>query len=94
MLLNLNTSPKSKIPAPIRHEIALKSIQKEQPITDIANEFGCSRTTVYAQQKVALHAVGQAFTPQEDDKVMFYFPISKNTLRTLVAMLHVTCRAT
>ncbi len=94
MLFNFFTSPKSKIPAPIRQEIALKSLQKEQPIKSIATEFGCSRTTVYAQQKVALHAVGQAFTSVDDDKVMFYLPISKNILRTLVLILHVTCRST
>ncbi len=35
MLFNRNTSLKSKIPAPIRHEIALKSIQKEQPNTEV-----------------------------------------------------------
>ena len=94
MIFNFNTPQKSKISAPIRQEIALKSLEKEQPITDIANEFGCSRTTVYAQQKVALQAVGQAFTPTNDEKVMFYLPISKKTVSTLVIMLHLTCRAT
>jgi hypothetical protein len=95
MTFNFNTPQKSKIPAPIRQEIAIRSIRKEQPIKSLANEFGCSRTTVYAQQKIALNAVEQAFSPQnDDDKVMFYLPISKNILRTLVAILHVTCRST
>jgi hypothetical protein len=94
MLFNFNTSKKSKIPAPIRQEIALRSIRKEQPIKSLANEFGCSRTTVYEQQKIAIQAVGQAFTPHDDDKVLFYLPITKKVIYTLVIMLHLTCRST
>lgn len=93
MLFNFNTSQKSKIPAPIRQEIALKSIRKEQPIKSIANEFGCSRTTVYEQQKVALQAVGQAFSSIDDDKVLFYLPVTKKVICTFVIMLHLICRA-
>ena len=94
MTFNFNTPQKSKIPAQIRQEIALKSIRKEQPIKSLANEFGCSRTTVYEQQKIALQAVGQAFTPIDDDKVLFYLPITKKIIYTLVIMLHLTCRST
>ena len=94
MTFNFNTRQKSKIPAQIRQEIALKSIRKEQPIKSLANEFGCSRTTVYDQQKIALQAVGQAFTPIDDDKVLFYLPITKKIIYTLVIMLHLTCRST
>ncbi len=94
MIFNLNKSHKSKIPAPIRQEIALRSIRKEQPIKSLANKFGCSRTTVYEQQKIALQAVGQAFTPHDDDKVLFYLPITKKVIDTLIIMLHLTCRST
>jgi len=93
MLFTRTTSQKSKIPAAIRKAMALKSIKKEQPIKSIANEFGCSRTTVYEQQKIALQAVGQAFTPQQDDKVLFYLPITKSIIYTMVIILHLTCRA-
>lgn len=46
------------------------------------------------QRNVALQAVGQAFTTTDDDKVMFYFPISKKTICTIVILLHLTCRST
>ena len=94
MISNANQIKKSKLSTQTRHEIALKSIRKEQPISTIASDYGCSRNTVYKQQTVAINAIEQAFnSSSEDDKVLFYIPVTKHTIHTMVIMLHLICRA-
>lgn len=94
MTFNATQIKKSKLPTQIRHEIALKSLRKEQPISTIATDYGCSRNTVYKQQSVAINAIDQAFnTSTDDDKVLFYVPVSKQTIYTMVVMLHLVCRS-
>ena len=94
MIFNTNQIKKSKLPIQTCHEIALKSIRKEQPISKIATDYGCSRNTVYKQQTVAINAIDQAFnTSTDDDKVLFYIPVSKQTIHTMVVMLHLICRS-
>lgn len=93
MISNANQTKKSKLSTQNRHEIALKSIRKEQPISTIASDYGCSRNTVYKQQAVAINAIEQAFNSSEDDKVLFYIPVTRQTIYTMVIMLHLICRA-
>jgi hypothetical protein len=94
MNFNTNQIKKSKLSTQTRHEIALKSLRKEQPISTIATDYGCSRNTVYKQQSVAINAIDQAFnTSTDDDKVLFYVPVSKQTMYTMVVMLHLICRS-
>ncbi len=93
MICNTNQTKKSKLSTQTRHEIALKSIRKEQPISTIASDYGCSRNTVYKQQTVAINAIEQAFNSPEDDKVLFYIPVTRQTIHTMVIMLHLICRA-
>jgi len=94
MISNANQTKKSKLSTQTRHQIALKSIRKEQPISTIASDYGCSRNTVYKQQTVAINAIEQAFnSSDENDKVLFYIPVTKQTVHAMVIMLHLICRA-
>jgi hypothetical protein len=93
MISNANQIKKSKLSTHTRHEIALKSIRKEQPISTIASDYGCSRNTIYKQQTIAINAIEQAFNSSDDDKVLFYIPVTKQTVHTMVIMLHLICRA-
>lgn len=93
MFFNFSPPHKSKFQTSTRQEIALKSIQKEQSITKIAADFSCSRNTVYEQQKVALGAIDAAFASNNDEEVIFYIAVTKQTLYSVVLMLHLICRA-
>lgn len=94
MIFNYNSTKKSKMPSDIRHQIAMQSIRKEQPISKIATDYGCSRNTVYKQQSVAINAIDQAFNSSiDEDKVLFYVPVTKQTIHTMVVMLHLICRS-
>lgn len=75
-----------RIPLPVKREIALESIRKEQSIVDIARRYECSRNTVYEQQKIALAAANNAFEATVDD-VLFYLPVTKNYIRGVVVDL-------
>ena len=47
----------------------MNSLDKTQAITQIANDFDCSRNTVYKQQAKAKNAINQAFTANNDQVV-------------------------
>ena len=45
-----------RISGPIKLDIALQAIRRQQTVSEISKHFNCSRTTVYKQQDKALDA--------------------------------------
>ena len=72
--------------------IALQAIQGKQTVTDISREHDVSRTTVYKQKDKALTAAHQAFEP-EDDRVLFYIPVTKAFIFQVVIALFLICKS-
>ena len=80
----------SRIPLPIKREIALEAIKREHTIVEIARRYECSRNTVYEQQEIALIAANHAFEKEED--VLFYLPVTKDFIHATVVDLYVGCK--
>jgi hypothetical protein len=72
--------------------MALQALTKAHPITTIAELNKCSRTTVYKQQDIALDAIQRTFDPNET-AVLFNFPVSKQTIKQVVAALLLACKS-
>ena len=56
-----------RISGPIKLDIALQAIRRQQTVSEISKHFNCSRTTVYKQQDKALDAANKVF---EQDAVL------------------------
>ncbi len=76
-----------RLPLPIKKSIAMEAIRKEKPVIDIARRYNCSRNTVYEQQRIALAAANKAFESTDDD-VLFYLPVTKNYIHSVVVDLY------
>lgn len=77
-----------------RKNIALKVISNKKTITDAANENNVSRKFVHGLKNTALNAVDQSFLPEikNDDRVLFYLPITKKWLQQFILCLLLHCR--
>jgi hypothetical protein len=80
----------SRIPLPVKKEIALEAIKREYTIVDIARRYDCSRNTVYEQQEIALTAANNAFEKEED--VLFFLPVTKDFIHATVVDLSIGCK--
>lgn len=80
----------SRIPLPVKKEIALEAIKREHTIVEIARRYDCSRNTVYEQQEIALTAANNAFEKEED--VLFYLPVTKDFIHATVVDLSIGCK--
>src|SRR5690349_21834335 len=78
-----------------RREIGIQAIGGHAPISHVANCYGVSRKFVYQQKEKALAGITQAFEESvlEEDKVLFYIPVTKKWLMQVVLALLFICRA-
>ena len=76
----------TRIPSVKKCAMALKAIGRQQTITDIAQEFNCSRTTVHEQKNRALEAAADAFD-EADDKALLTLSVTKPLLHKMVVAL-------
>lgn len=81
-----------RIPANIKLHIALQAMKRTQPVTEIAEQHNCSRTTVYKQQEKAITAANHAFQ-QEEDGILFYLPVTKAFMQQMVLALFLICKS-
>ncbi len=85
--------PAQKIPAGQRKQLALKIIRNEKPVSQLADEQKVSRKFLYEQKSKAISAIDQAFNQKgQDDKVLFYIPVTKDWLRQVVLSSILNCR--
>lgn len=78
-----------------RQVIAKQALGGKTSISRIANLYSVSRKFVYQQRDKAEEAIQDAFSEKsvEDDKVLFYIPVTKKWLVQVVLALIFICRA-
>mgnify|MGYP005995181979 CR=1 FL=1 len=79
-----------------KKHLALKSMDKSQHVTELANAHKVSRKFIYQQQRKAMEAVNDAFDDTKDKKnehVLFYLPVTFSWLCQLILCLVLHCRA-
>lgn len=65
------------------------------PISELARQYHVSRKFIRAQRRIALDALDNAFVPQlpDDQKVLFYLPVTRDWLEQLSLSLVLTCHS-
>jgi hypothetical protein len=77
-----------------RQRLAVEALAGSQPITRLAQDHEVSRKFVYQQAGKAQQALDDAFAPVRDDqRVLFYLPITKALLRQMVLGLILICHS-
>ena len=77
-----------------RKALAIKAIQRKQPISQIAKNNKVSRKFIYHQHAKAIHAVNDAFETQNEpvEKIIFSLPVTARWLCQLILCLVLHCR--
>jgi len=77
-----------------RKRLAVEVLARNEPVTRVAERNGVSRKFLYRQASKADVALNKAFEEKADqDKVMFYLPVTRSFLRQLVLALILVCRS-
>jgi hypothetical protein len=75
-----------------RQKLALRILNKQEPIRGIAEEEGVSRKFLYQQGHIAQNSLNLAFEkPETDKEVMFYLPVTQKWLFQLILGLILIC---
>ena len=90
-----NACPAKRLGSAERLDLALQAIRGTATITSLAEDADVSRKFVHQQVGIAHQALDQAFaTPaDDDDKVLFHLPVTKQFLRQNVLSLLLNCRS-
>jgi len=74
--------------------LALTALNKEQPLSSLAQTNNVSRKFIYKQKNKALNAINESFTPADKkEKVLFYLPVTFSWLCQFILCLLFHCRA-
>jgi hypothetical protein len=82
-----------------RIELALASLADDASVSALARREGVSRKFIYQQQRKALLALDDAFSPPQPapqppaEEVLFYLPVTKTWLRQFVLALLLICHS-
>ncbi len=78
-----------------RKNLSLQVLAQAKPVSQLAQNHGVSRKFLYQQAAKASDAIDEAFTPpsDDDDKVLFYLPVTKNWIRQFVLALILICHS-
>lgn len=79
-----------------RQEIGIRAIAGNTPISHVADHYDVSRKFVYQQKQKALNGIAQAFDNpsfDDDEKILFYIPVTKKWLIQVLLALIFVCRA-
>jgi hypothetical protein len=83
--LPTNGCPAQMLSPEQRKDLGVQALAGAVPITELAEQAQVSRKFIYQQQAIAAAALDSAFDPgPDDDKVLFYLPVTKNWLRQFV----------
>ena len=84
----------STLPTQDRQQLAIKALAGVSTITKLADDAGTSRKFIYAQKQKAETALEKCFAEEkEDEKVLFYLPITKAWLKQFVIALILICHS-
>jgi hypothetical protein len=88
-------TPWAKVLTPAqRQQLAVQALAGTQPISQLAEELSVSRKFVYLQADKAQQALDGAFNPGPDDqRVLFWLPVTKHWLRQLTLGLILICHS-
>ena len=88
------TSTASRLGPIERKELSLAVLTRTEPVSDLAQNYGLSRKFLYQQAAKASDALDEAFmAPADDEKVLFYLPVTKNWIRQFVLALILICHS-
>ena len=74
-----------------RKRLSLQVLTRTGPVTRLAQDYQVSRKFLYQQATKASDALDEAFMPRADDeKVLFYLPVTKDWLGQFVACWKIT----
>lgn len=78
-----------------RKNLAIAAIAKTSSVTELAKKTDSSRKFIYAQKDKAQKALDAAFIDpkKEEEKVLFYLPVTKSLLKQIVIGLILCCRS-
>lgn len=77
-----------------RKALSLEVLTRSEPVSHLAQNHGVSRKFLYQQATRASDALDDAFAPSTDnDKVLFYLPVTKNWLCQFVLALILICHS-
>ena len=91
---NLPRYPAQTLDGEQRKQLAIQALSSNQSITELSEQNEVSRKFVYQQAHKASDALDKVFSQQEDDdKVLFYIPVTKKWLRQVVIGLVLICHS-
>ena len=78
-----------------RKHLALTVIKNKQSITHVADNNNVSRQFIHVLKDKAIASIDQAFKPKnvEEEKVLFYLPVTKLWLCQFILCLLLHCRS-
>jgi len=77
-----------------RKRLSLQVLTRTGPVTRLAQDYQVSRKFLYQQATKASDALDEAFASSVDDqKVLFYLPVTKDWIRQLVLALILICHS-
>lgn len=77
-----------------RKNLSLEVLARTKPVSHLAQNYGLSRKFLYQQAAKASDALDEAFmAPADDEKVLFYLPVTKNWIRQFVLALILICHS-
>ncbi len=90
--MNQTPSLAARLEPKQRQKLALRVLNKQEPISNIALEEGVSRKFLYQQGHQAQNALKKAFEkPETEQEVIFYLPITQKWLFQLILALILIC---
>jgi len=89
-----NTPVASRLGPIERKNLSLQALARTKPLSYLAQNYGVSRKFLYQQAAKASDALDDVFMPSADDqKVLFYLPVTKNWIRQFVLALILICHS-
>jgi len=85
----------SKMDGQSRKILALKSLNQNKTVVALAKENNVSRQFIHTQKKVLLQTADEIFSEEvENNKILFYLPVTKEWLEQFSISLVLDCRST
>ncbi len=88
------TSPATSLGPTERKKLSLQVLTRSESVSHLAQNYQVSRKFLYQQAAKASDALDETFTaPTDNDKVLFYLPVTKNWIRQFVLALVLICHS-
>ena len=86
--------PAQELDAKQRSQLAVEALARSEPLSELAGRHQVSRKFVYQQADKAAQALEQAFaSPEKEEAVLFYLPVTKSWLKQVILGLILLCHS-